>query len=181
MRRHAVARLTASGRDARDVGAAARPAAAPARAARRFRSDVNLILVDVVVRDRSGAVVQGPDADDFQLLEDGKPQQIVSFAFEQIATTAAGDRDRRRSCRPRRSRRCTVRGRRLPARRRPRAADIGGRCRPSAADAALRHELDAAGGRAEGRRLGARRGSNDQMATVRSRRRRDDRLDARRC
>jgi VWFA-related protein len=51
-----------------------------------FRSNVNLILVDVVVRDRSGAVVQGLTQDDFQILEDNKPQQIISFAFEQIAT-----------------------------------------------------------------------------------------------
>src|SRR5689334_12888960 len=50
-----------------------------------FRSNVNLILVDVVVRDRSGAVVKGLTEDDFQILEDNKPQQIVSFAFEQIA------------------------------------------------------------------------------------------------
>jgi VWFA-related protein len=51
-----------------------------------FRSNVNLILVDVVVRDRSGAVVKGLTQDDFQILEDNKPQQIISFAFEQIAT-----------------------------------------------------------------------------------------------
>lgn len=48
-----------------------------------FRSNVNLVLVDVVVRDRRGSVVSGLKADDFQLLEDGKPQQILTFAFEQ--------------------------------------------------------------------------------------------------
>jgi VWFA-related protein len=53
-----------------------------------FRSTVNLILVDVVVRDRKGAIVTGLASDDFQLLEDGKPQQIVTFAFEQISGTA---------------------------------------------------------------------------------------------
>ena len=53
-----------------------------------FRSTVNLILVDVVVRDRKGAVVTGLTSDDFQLLEDGKPQQILTFAFEQISGTA---------------------------------------------------------------------------------------------
>jgi VWFA-related protein len=53
-----------------------------------FRSTVNLILVDVVVRDRKGAIVTGLSSDDFQLLEDGKPQQIVTFAFEQISGTA---------------------------------------------------------------------------------------------
>jgi VWFA-related protein len=53
-----------------------------------FRSTVNLILVDVVVRDRKGAVVTGLTSGDFQLLEDGKPQQITTFAFEQISGTA---------------------------------------------------------------------------------------------
>jgi VWFA-related protein len=53
-----------------------------------FRSTVNLVLVDVVVRDRRGTVVTGLKADDFQLLEDGKPQQILTFAFEQIESNA---------------------------------------------------------------------------------------------
>lgn len=59
------------------------PAASPV-----FRSVVNLVLVDVVVRDRKGAVVTGLKSDDFQLIEDGKPQQILSFAFEEISRTA---------------------------------------------------------------------------------------------
>jgi VWFA-related protein len=54
-----------------------------------FKSAINLILVDAVVRDRSGAVVRGLTADDFQLLEDGKPQQLVSFSFAEVSTTAA--------------------------------------------------------------------------------------------
>src|SRR5690242_18007806 len=55
----------------------------------RFRSGVSLVLVDVVVRDRSGAVVKGLTADDFELLEDGARQQIVTFAFEEITPNAA--------------------------------------------------------------------------------------------
>jgi VWFA-related protein len=50
---------------------------------------VNLVLVDVVVRDRRGAIVTGLKSDDFQLVEDGKPQQILTFAFEQIGGNAA--------------------------------------------------------------------------------------------
>ena len=46
-------------------------------------------LVDVVVRDKTGAVVKGLRADDFELLEDGKPQHIQSFAFDEIAVNAA--------------------------------------------------------------------------------------------
>ena len=54
-----------------------------------FRSSVNLVLVDVVVRDKNGAVVSGLKMDDFELLEDGVRQQIVTFATEVIATNAA--------------------------------------------------------------------------------------------
>ncbi len=61
----------------------------PAPASRpTFRSNVNLVLVDVVVRDQKGAIVTGLKADDFELLEDGRPQQIQSFAFEEISKNA---------------------------------------------------------------------------------------------
>jgi len=53
-----------------------------------FRSTVNLVLVDVVVRDRKGAAVPGLKSDDFQVLEDGRPQQVRTFAFEEITRTA---------------------------------------------------------------------------------------------
>jgi VWFA-related protein len=54
-----------------------------------FRSAVNLVLVDVVVRDRNGTVVKGLTADDFELAEDGVRQQILTFTFEDIKSTAA--------------------------------------------------------------------------------------------
>src|SRR3954449_1720568 len=54
----------------------------------RFQSSINLVLVDVVVRDRSGAIVKGLTADDFELVEDGARQQILTFAFEDIRTNA---------------------------------------------------------------------------------------------
>src|SRR5262245_51500346 len=54
-----------------------------------FRSSINLILVDVVVRDKSGAVVKGLSADDFDLLEDGVRRPILTFAFEEVRPTAA--------------------------------------------------------------------------------------------
>src|SRR5262245_33002444 len=53
-----------------------------------FRSSINLILVDVVVRDKSGAVVKGLSADDFDLLEDGVRRPILTFAFEEVRPTA---------------------------------------------------------------------------------------------
>ena len=40
--------------------------------------------MDVVVRDKSGAVVRGLTAADFEVTEDGKPQEIRSFSFEEI-------------------------------------------------------------------------------------------------
>ena len=64
-------------------------AAAPRQPTPTFRSGVNLVLVDVVVRDRTGAVVKGLAADDFELLEDGTHQQILTFAFEDIRADAA--------------------------------------------------------------------------------------------
>jgi VWFA-related protein len=62
---------------------------APAAQAPVFRSAVNLVLVDVVVRDRNGAVVRGLTANDFELLENGVKQDILSFAFEDITSNAA--------------------------------------------------------------------------------------------
>jgi VWFA-related protein len=52
-----------------------------------FRGDVNLIVVDVVVRDRSGAIVRGLTANDFEIREDNRPQQVVSFNVEEVTTT----------------------------------------------------------------------------------------------
>src|SRR5438093_8889614 len=54
-----------------------------------FRSGVNLVLVDVVARDKSGAVVKGLTADDFELQEDGVKQQILSFAYDEVRAEAA--------------------------------------------------------------------------------------------
>jgi VWFA-related protein len=62
---------------------------APPQAPPLFRSSVNLVLVDVVVRDRNGGIVKGLTANDFELIEDGTRQQILTFAFEEIATNAA--------------------------------------------------------------------------------------------
>jgi VWFA-related protein len=62
---------------------------APSQDVPLFRTGVNLVLVDVVVRDRSGAVVKGLKTDDFELLEDGVRQQILTFAYEEIGSNAA--------------------------------------------------------------------------------------------
>src|SRR5262245_38960771 len=51
-----------------------------------FRSEVKLVRIDVVVRDKDGNVVRGLTGADFLVAEDGKPQQITSFNFEEITT-----------------------------------------------------------------------------------------------
>src|SRR6266516_5675288 len=54
-----------------------------------FRSGTELVLVNVVVRDKSGAVVRNLSRDDFTVTEDDKPQTITSFDFEQLAPSRA--------------------------------------------------------------------------------------------
>ena len=63
-------------------------ASGPGRRSRRprpvFRSNLNVVSVDVIVRDKSGAVVRGLTAADFEIREDGRPQTVDSFTFEEI-------------------------------------------------------------------------------------------------
>lgn len=47
-----------------------------------FRALSELVLVNVTVRDRKGNLVRGLTANDFTVLEDGKPQRISSFDVE---------------------------------------------------------------------------------------------------
>ncbi len=49
-----------------------------------FKSNTQLVSVDVIVRDGSGAVVRGLKAEDFEVTEDGKAMEIRSFSFEEI-------------------------------------------------------------------------------------------------
>ena len=44
-----------------------------------FRAGVETVQVDVVVRDRNGQPVHGLTADDFIILDRGKPQEVVTF------------------------------------------------------------------------------------------------------
>jgi VWFA-related protein len=55
-----------------------------------FRSSTAIVSVDVIVRDASGNIVTGLTPADFTVLEDGKPQQIQTFTFQQIADAPAG-------------------------------------------------------------------------------------------
>jgi VWFA-related protein len=61
--------------------------------------DANIVLTNVIVRDKkTGAVVKGLKASDFSIIEDKKPQHIISFDYQNVdeaavlaeKTTAAG-------------------------------------------------------------------------------------------
>ncbi|HVJ27084.1 MAG TPA: VWA domain-containing protein [Vicinamibacterales bacterium] len=54
-----------------------------------FRSTRELVSVDVVVRDRAGNIVRDLTAADFEVREDGQPQQILGLSFQEISETAA--------------------------------------------------------------------------------------------
>jgi VWFA-related protein len=68
------------------LGPVERLSSAPApQSQSAFRATTNVVRVDVIVRDDDGNVVRGLTAADFVLTEDGKPQQVTSFDFEEIA------------------------------------------------------------------------------------------------
>ena len=52
----------------------------------KFTTSANLVIVDVKAKDKNGAVIEGLKADDFTVLEDGKPQKVSVFEFQKIAT-----------------------------------------------------------------------------------------------
>ena len=81
LRRYLAAMLIASFVFA-SAPAAARQSAQLRRPA--FRAGVELIYVNVIVRDGRGEIVRGLDARDFTLSEDGKEQSIAAFDFEEV-------------------------------------------------------------------------------------------------
>src|SRR5947209_793192 len=52
-----------------------------------FKSETELVLVNVVARDKQGNLVQDLKREDFIILEDGKPQTVSSFDYEHIDST----------------------------------------------------------------------------------------------
>lgn len=51
-----------------------------------FRTDTNLVIVNVTVRDKSGKLLDNLKKEDFTLLEDDKAQQIAVFEVEHLAS-----------------------------------------------------------------------------------------------
>ena len=56
-----------------------------------FHSESDLVLVNVTVKDKSGKFVPGLKPADFTILEDNKPQKIVSFDVENVDALPATD------------------------------------------------------------------------------------------
>src|SRR5580704_7646960 len=56
-----------------------------------FRTGSELVLVNVTVRDKNGSFVQGLKPEDFTILEDNKPQKVVSFDVENVDAVPASD------------------------------------------------------------------------------------------
>lgn len=53
-----------------------------------FRSTRELVSIDVVVRDRNGALVRDLTAADFEVREDGRLQEVTTFSFLEISDEA---------------------------------------------------------------------------------------------
>src|SRR5580698_10375924 len=53
-----------------------------------FRVQTDLVLVNVTVKDKSGNFVRNLKPGDFTILEDNKPQKVVSFDVEDIDAVA---------------------------------------------------------------------------------------------
>lgn len=56
-----------------------------------FRTGSELVLVNVTVRDKSGKFVQGLKPENFTILEDNKPQKVISFDVENVDAVPATD------------------------------------------------------------------------------------------
>jgi VWFA-related protein len=56
-----------------------------------FTSNVELVLVNVVVRDKDGNIVRNLTRDDFTVIEDGKQQTVSTFDREDLPTTGTAE------------------------------------------------------------------------------------------
>lgn len=54
-----------------------------------IRVDVNLVLVEATVKDRSGKIIDGLKQSDFEVLEDGAPQTVSHFSRDQLPLAVA--------------------------------------------------------------------------------------------
>ena len=71
-------------REETGLHAAAQQQTPPAQPPVRFKVDVELVEIDAIVTDAAGRVVRGLTQKDFEILEEGKPQPIGTFAMVDI-------------------------------------------------------------------------------------------------
>ena len=62
------------------------PVPAPAGGTVTFKSSANLVIVNVSAKDKNGMPVEGLKAEDFTVMEDGKPQKVSVFEYQRIAS-----------------------------------------------------------------------------------------------
>ena len=65
------------------------PVAAQQQSAPKMHVDVNLVLVDVTVKDKSGRLIDGLTQQDFEVRQDGVPQTISHFSRYELPLAAA--------------------------------------------------------------------------------------------
>jgi hypothetical protein len=61
-----------------------------------FRVNVDLMQIDAVVTDAKHRPARDPEAADFQVFEDGRPQAITSFSYVAVTALPSGTSPRRR-------------------------------------------------------------------------------------
>ena len=54
----------------------------------KFESSTQLVVEDIIIKDKSGKPVTGLTAADFVVLEDGKPQKVEFVEFQNLEETA---------------------------------------------------------------------------------------------
>jgi len=54
-----------------------------------FTSNTNLVIVDVTIKDKAGKPIEGLNADDFTVFEDGKPQKVSVFEYQHLTLEPA--------------------------------------------------------------------------------------------
>ena len=61
---------------------------APAQQDVTFKASSNLVVVNVIVRDRKGNLLENLKKEDFQVLENGQPQTVSVFEFQRLGAEA---------------------------------------------------------------------------------------------